>query len=245
MLLLKRRVCTEGVLRKYIVDSTLCTVLLPPGKNGLALAHTAHMTEWITIGGDFLLQAAQALSDTIYTKQIAEEPSTFEKVTSIASGIMTISIIVLTVALVPAAWNFRKSYAKTSDMLDKIYGDINPLMRHASSIADNVDYISTSVRVDVQQVSQTVAAVNQRLQQAVAAAEDRINQLNALMEVVQEEAESAFVTTASTLRGVRTGINTAFDQEELTDGDFSESGTDEWEKPRPRVRPRHGARREP
>ena len=203
------------------------------------------MTAWITIGGDFLLQVAQTLPDTIYTRQIAEEPSTFEKVTSIASGIMTISIIVLTVALVPAAWNFRKSYAKTSDMLDKIYGDINPLMRHASSIADNVDYISTSVRVDVQQVSQTVAAVNQRLQQAVAAAEDRINQLNALMEVVQEEAESAFVTTASTLRGVRTGINTAFDQEELTDGDFSESATDEWEKPRPRVRPRHGARREP
>ncbi|HXG72046.1 MAG TPA: hypothetical protein VNJ04_15660 [Gemmatimonadaceae bacterium] len=203
------------------------------------------MTAWITIGGDFLLQALQALPDTIYTKQIAEEPSMFQKVTTIASGIMTISIIVLTIALVPAAWNFRKSYAKISDMLDKIYGDINPLMRHASSIADNVDYISTSVRVDVQQVSQTVAAVNQRLQQAVAAAEERINQLNALMEVVQEEAESAFVTTASTLRGVRTGINTAFDQEELTDGDFSESGTDEWEKPRPRVRPRHGAGREP
>jgi hypothetical protein len=128
-------------------------------------------------------------------------------------------------------------------MLDKIYGDINPLMRHASAIADNVDYISTSVRVDIQQVSQTIAAVNQRLQQAVATTEDRIKQMNALLDVVQEEAESAFVTTASTIRGVRTGINTAFDQEELFDGDYDESGADGWEKPRPRVRPRNGTGR--
>ena len=210
------------------------------------------------------LQAVATLSDTVLMKQVESEPGLFDKVTSIASGLMTISILVLTAALVPAAWNFRKSYAKISDLLDRVYGDINPLMRHASSIADNVDYISTSVRVDIQQVSQTVAAANQKLLQAVDLAEIRINQLNALLEVVQEEAESAFVTTASTLRGVRTGINTAFDQslagrdelidddelldatfsdddeEELIDGQFSEAPPHGGEKPRPRVRPRRG-----
>ncbi len=201
------------------------------------------MMGWMNVGMDLLLQAGAALPDTLYTKQIVEDASLWQKVTSIASGVMTITVIVLTVALVPAAWNFRKSYKKTSEMLDKVYGDINPIMRHASSIADNVDYISTSIRVDVQQVSQTVAAVNQRLQQAVATAEDRIRQLNALLDVVQEEAESAFITTASTIRGVRTGINQAFDQEELIDGDYDESGADGWEKPRPRVRPRNGAGR--
>jgi uncharacterized protein YoxC len=201
------------------------------------------MTVWVSSGIQLLLQAARALPDTIYTKQVVSEPGLWEKVTSAASGVMTITVIVLTVALVPAAWNFRKSYKKISDMLDKIYGDVNPLMRHASAIADNVDYITTSIRVDVQQVSQTVAAVNQRLQQAVSTAEDRIKQLNALLDVVQEEAESAFVTTASTIRGVRTGINTAFDQEELIDGDYDEGGADGWEKPRPRVRPRNGAGR--
>jgi uncharacterized protein YoxC len=194
-------------------------------------------------GAELLQQVARALPDTIYTKQIVAEPGLWEKITSAASGVMTITVIVLTVALVPAAWNFRKSYKKVSDMLDKIYGDINPLMRHASAIADNVDYITTSIRVDVQQVSQTVAAVNQRLQEAVASAQDRMNELNALLDVVQEEAESAFVTTASTIRGVRTGINQAFDQEELFDGDYDESRADGWEKPRPRVRPRNGSGR--
>ncbi|HEX6629139.1 MAG TPA: DUF948 domain-containing protein [Gemmatimonadaceae bacterium] len=198
------------------------------------------MMGWI--GSELLLQAASAFPDTIYAKQIAAQTGWFERVTSVASVVMTLTIIVLSAALIPAAWNFRKSYKKVSDMLDKVYGDINPLMRHASAIADNVDYISTSIRVDIQQVSQTVAAVNQRLQQAVQLAEDRINELNALLDVVQEEAESAFVATASTLRGVKTGIQ-AFDEEDWSDGDFDESRADEWEKPRPRVRPRDGTGR--
>jgi uncharacterized protein YoxC len=201
------------------------------------------MSGWIISGAELLQQIARTLPDTIYTKQVVAEPGLWEKITSIASGVMTITVIILTVALVPAAWNFRKSYKKISDMLDKIYGDVNPLMRHASAIADNVDYITTSIRVDVQQVSQAVAAVNQRLQDAVSGAEDRMKQLNALLDVVQEEAESAFVTTASTIRGVQTGINQAFDQEELFDGDYDESGADGWEKPRPRVRPRNGSGR--
>jgi len=224
------------VLRKYIALSTLCTVDESSPVNGLSLAHFTHMMGWI--GSELLMQAADVVRDTIYMKQVASEAGWFEKVTGIASGVLTLTIIVLSAALIPAAWNFRKSYKKVSDMLDKIYGDINPLMRHASAIADNVDYISTAIRVDVQQVSQTVAAVNQRLQQAVSAAEDRIHQLNALLEVVQEEAESAFVTTASTIRGVRTGIDQAFDEEDWTDGDYDEDRADGWEKPRPRVKPR-------
>jgi len=201
------------------------------------------MSGWIISGAELLQQVARSLPDTIFTKQVVAQPGLWEKITSIASGVMTITVIILTVALVPAAWNFRKSYKKVSEMLDKIYGDINPLMRHASAIADNVDYITTSIRVDVQQVSQTVAAVNQRLNDALEGAEDRMKQLNALLDVVQEEAESAFVTTASTIRGVQTGINQAFDEEDLFDGDYDESGADGWEKPRPRVRPRDGSGR--
>ena len=201
------------------------------------------MSGWITSGSELLLQVARTLPDTIYTKQVVAEPGMWNKITSVASGVMTITVIILTVALVPAAWNFRKSYKKVSDMLDKIYGDVNPLMRHASAVADNVDYITTSIRVDVQQVSQTVAAVNQRLQDVLEGAEDRMKQLNALLDVVQEEAESAFVATASTIRGVQTGINQAFDEEDLFDGDYDESGADGWEKPRPRVRPRDGSGR--
>ena len=107
------------------------------------------MTAWMATGAHWLIQAVATLPDTIVTKQIQVEPSTFEKVTTYASGLASIALLLLAVFLIPAAWNFRKSYQKTSDMLDRIYGDINPIMRHASTIADNANYITTSIRVDM------------------------------------------------------------------------------------------------
>lgn len=195
------------------------------------------MSGWLTTGADLLQQVASALPDTIVTKQVTVEPGLFQKITTYASGIASIALMILTIALVPAAWNFRKSYAKISDMMDRIYGDINPLMRHASTIADNVNYITTAVRVDVQKLSQTVASANQRLMSSVDLAEERIKDLNALLAVVQEEAEAGFISTASTIRGVRTGIHEAFEKEEEVDGRYTE-GEPGWEKPHPRVRPR-------
>ncbi|HUF66987.1 MAG TPA: DUF948 domain-containing protein [Gemmatimonadaceae bacterium] len=148
-----------------------------------------------------------AARDTVLMKQVERDPGWFEQVTTIASGLMTISILVLTAALVPAAWNFRKNHQMIRKQLDKIQNDIAPIMRHASAIADDVNYITTSIRVDVQQVNQTVATVNRRLLEAVDKAEDRVNDFNALLEVAQEEAESAFISTASTLRGISSGAS--------------------------------------
>lgn len=204
---------------------------------------------FVRAGAWLLVQAVHP--DTVLMRQVGQDPGWFEKTTAIASGLSTIAFLVLTVALVPAAWNFRKSYKKISDLLDRIYGDINPLMRQASSIADNVNYITTSVRTDVQQVHATIAAANQRLQQAVALTEQRLNEFNALLEVVQQEAEGVFVATASTVRGVRMGaqsLHNADDEEvtprvplasseELDDG-YDNPDSPEAGPTRPRVRPR-------
>ena len=157
----------------------------------------------LTGGALWLLQGVSP--DTQIVRQVTADPGLFQKVTSVASGLMTISILVLTAALVPAAWNFRKSYKKVNDLMDRVYADINPIMRHASSITDNVNYITTSLRADVQQVNQTLTTANQRVLEAVRVTERRLQEFNALLGVVQEEAEDAFVSTASTVRGVRTG----------------------------------------
>jgi uncharacterized protein YoxC len=225
----------------------------PPRGGPFIIAQGQMIVSFARAGAWLLVQATQlaAHADTTLVRQVGQERGWFETVTSVASALMSIALLVLTVALVPAAWNFRKSYAKISDLLDRVYGDVNPLMRHASAIADNVNYITTSVRTDVQQVNATIAAANQRLQQAVALTEQRLNEFNALLEVVQQEAENMFVATASTVRGVRTGaaaLHHADDEgdalsagpeasEELHDGyddpDAPEAGTKG-----PRVRPR-------
>lgn len=217
-------------------------------------------TGFARLGFELLLQGVSALPDTIITKQVAVEQGAFAKVASVAQGLMTIAILVLTVVLVPAAWNFRNSYKRINELIDRFYGDIGPLVRNANTIADNVNYITTSIRVDVGQFNQTVALANERLTAAVKLAERRIRELDALMRVVQREAEDAFVTTAATLRGVNVGATTlrnevgdelageefdddepldaveALDEREETNGDDSET-EGEWGE-RPRVRPR-------
>lgn len=208
---------------------------------------------------ELLVLVATQLPDTIVTKQVAVEQGTFETIAGVAQGLMTIAILVLTVALVPAAWSFRNSYKRVNELIDRFYGDLGPLVRNANAIADNVNYITTSIRVDVQQFNQTVALANERLTTAVKTAERRMNELDALLKVVQREAEDAFVSTASTLRGVRAGATTfreevearmiadeyedvdALDEREETHGDDGETENDEWRE-RPRVRPRTSER---
>lgn len=221
------------------------------------------MSAWLAEGGVWLLLQGSAPRDTV--AMVTADPGMFEKITSVTTWLMSLSILVLTAALVPAAWNFRKSYKRVNELLDKIYGDIYPIMRHASTIADNVDYVTTSLRSDVQQVNQTVTTANQRVLQAVRRTERRITEFNALLDVIQQEAEEAFVSTASTVRGVRAGaeryqaeLQTATATERLAHLDdefahaledvFDENGEDDdgiddersrpARAPEPRIRPR-------
>jgi uncharacterized protein YoxC len=218
------------------------------------------MTEAFTRPVVWLLQQAPTLPDTFVMKTVTAERGWFETVTGIASGVMSITLVVLTIVVAPAAWDFYKTFKKARQLLDRVYGDINPLTHHASNIADNLDYISTSIRNDVQQVNATIASANRRLNQAVALTETRLNEFNALLQVVQQEAEQAFVSTAAVVRGVRTGAATFSGSHELVDdeqggnengddGESDEDSLDRAERPgigharRPATRPRPSQRR--
>ena len=166
--------------------------------------------------GAWLLAQAAALPDTIVTKQAPVPISWFEQLGQYLRAAMTLAILVLTVAVVPAAWNFRKSYQKISDLLDRVYADVNPITHHASRIAENIDYVTTALRADVQRASATLTDANTRLQAAIKDAESRARDFDALLAVVQDETEGAFVSTASTMHGVRTGMQTLRDALQLT-----------------------------
>jgi uncharacterized protein YoxC len=191
-----------------------------------------------------LIQVAHVLPDTLVTKQVPAATSTFEKITSVASGLATVALLVLAVGLVPAAWNFRKTYKKVNDLLDRVYGDVAPLVRSASIVTEDAREIVAIVKGDVRQVQQTVAAANARLLKAVKEAEARLDEFNALIEVVQDEAESAFVSTASTVHGVRTGLAQVFDNtEEFEDGDDRHGSSADNRGPDAPNRPRTTSRR--
>jgi uncharacterized protein YoxC len=124
---------------------------------------------------------------------------------ALASVATTLSLMVLALFAVHVLWNYRKTYTKVNNLIDRLHGDLTPLLRHATSIADNVNFVTTAIRTDVQRVTDTIDIANDRVQHALLTAEQRLNEFNALLEVVQGEAEGAFVSAASTVRGVRRG----------------------------------------
>lgn len=227
------------------------------------------MLDAFTLAGAWLVQRSAALPDTIITKQIATAPNIFDRITGIASGLLTIAVLVLVAAAVPAALNFRKSYRRVSQLADRLSRDLDPILRHANTVADNINYITTSIRHDVQQINATIASANERLQEAVAVTERRLGDFNALLKVVQEEAESMFVSTASAVRGVRTSASAFTEagagpkfarqdeeeldqlelapeidlEEELTDGYDSDAAASEDDVARPRLRSKRRAGR--
>lgn len=155
-----------------------------------------------------LLQGSVAVMDTIVT--VAATSTGLQRwvdlMTSIASIVIALVLVVIAVSLVPAAWNSRKVYHKIDKLIGDVGGRTDPLFQHARNVAENLDYVSSAVRADVERLQSTVADAQMRLLRAADLAEERINQFNALLEVVQEEAEGIFIDTASTVRGVKAGV---------------------------------------
>jgi len=154
-----------------------------------------------------LLLQARVVHDTIFIQTAPVAQSWFAKVASVAGVLMTLTLLAMAIALVPAAWNFRKTYKKTSALLERIEADVMPLTKHAHSIADNLDYISTALRADIGMIQDTLKSANRTIRDAVGATEQKVNEFNALLDVVQGEAEGLFVSTAATVRGVKTGAS--------------------------------------
>jgi hypothetical protein len=152
-----------------------------------------------------LAQATTAVHDTVFMASPSLARSVAEQVTAISTAVTTIALMVLAVVTALAAWRFRNTYHKLDVLLDRLHGELSPVMQHARVIADNVNYVTTVVRSDLSKVNETIENANERMKDAVDAAEHRLNEFNALLAVVQQEAEQVFVSTASTMRGVRTG----------------------------------------
>jgi len=198
----------------------------------------------LTHATTLLIQAAHVLPDTVLTRQIPPDVDTFSRIVQVTSWLMSLVVLLAAVGLAPAIWSLRKTYTKLNALIDRAAGEVGPLVRSANGVTEDAREIVTMVKGDVRQIQQTVAAANARLLKAVKEAEARLDEFNALIEVVQEEAESAFVGTASTVQGVRTGLAQVFDNTEDFEDGGDESGTSAGAAgPNATKRPRRSPRR--
>lgn len=120
-----------------------------------------------------------------------------------------VSIIVIAVAIVALAIIAGGLMLRVNSILTELRRsarqNFGPVSDRARSISENVQFITDALRTDVEKLNDSVRALSDRLQQASDRMEERIEEFNALMAVVQGEAEGIFLDTASTVRGVREG----------------------------------------
>ena len=109
--------------------------------------------------------------------QAGTQRGVLETIGALASVATTVSLMVLALFAVHVLWNYRKTYTKVNSLIDRLQGDLAPLIRHATSIADNVDFVTTSIRTDVQKVNDTIDTANDRVQHALLTAEEVIARL--------------------------------------------------------------------
>ena len=90
-------------------------------------------------------------------------------------------------------------------LLGSLQRHVGPVTDRARVAAENVEYVTALVRQDVQKVHTSVSGLSDRLGEASERMEERVEEFNALMDVVQDEAESVLLDTAALVRGVRAG----------------------------------------
>jgi hypothetical protein len=128
--------------------------------------------------------------------------SGFERWVDVAADVATIvialAIIVIGIVAIYGALKVR-------GMIKRIRGDFDPAIRNLTAASEQARAISGTLRRNVDELSGTVSQTNDKVRRATEAAEARIGELNALLGVVQREAEDIFVRTASAVRGVQVG----------------------------------------
>lgn len=81
--------------------------------------------------------------------------------------------------------------------------DMEPVIEHLRRSADDMDYVTSAIRSDVESVGDTVDEAARSTRRMLRMAEQRATEINGFLEVVQEEAEETFLSTASLLRALR------------------------------------------
>jgi len=143
------------------------------------------------------------LNTTVFTS-----PQALEGAAGVALAANVAEIVIAGAMLVLAmlgAIAFWRVNALLSDARRSMSKSLGPVSDRARVISDNLEYITQSLRTDVEALNASVRGLSDRLELASDRMEERIEDFNALMEVVQGEAEEMFLDTAATVRGVREG----------------------------------------
>lgn len=149
---------------------------------------------------------AQARPDTVFVVQQKPDWQTWiEALAAIATIVVAIGLLTVGVGVIFAALKVRQLTRKVEEQAKKLRVDLMPAIQNVTAVSENVSHLSQTVRADADRLSATVASANDALRRAAVEAERRVGEFNALIGVVQEEAEDLFIGGAAAVRGLKAG----------------------------------------
>lgn len=160
----------------------------------------------INLANHFLTQVGRTLPDTILTYQVAADMSIFDKISTIAGAILALGVLILAIGVVLAAWNFGKAVNKAVEFMQAAQVDIAPIIRNLTVVSEEVRDITGKAKQQVDKVEKTVDRANSLVDNALKKTDTQVHRFQSFMGVVQDRIESTFISAASTVRGVQTGI---------------------------------------
>lgn len=117
--------------------------------------------------------------------------------------VLCLALLAGLVYVFPLVRQLQKELDRFDRVLEESEGHVEPIMTHLERSADNADYITTAIRADLEAVGETVERASRSTRRILEMAEERAREINGFLEVVQEEAEETFFSTASALRAFR------------------------------------------
>jgi predicted PurR-regulated permease PerM len=125
-----------------------------------------------------------------------------------ADGALVILTVVMIFVFTFVAINMVRLVRQGRELSRAMQGfrrDLAPVVDRGRVVAENVEHVSKLIRKDADRLQESLDALGQRLTAATEEMEDRVQEFNALVQIVQGEAEDLFLDAAATVKGVRTG----------------------------------------
>jgi len=139
------------------------------------------------------------------TLAVVAAPSFLATAEAVSTIVLALVMVAVLVALVVVLLQVRKLSRSLMEVVRKVEQDSGPVLDKAKNVAENVDFISAAIRSDVEKLSESVSGLSKHLRESAQRMEERIQDFNALVDVLQTEAETLALDTAATVRGVKEG----------------------------------------
>ena len=122
---------------------------------------------------------------------------------------VAVGLLVAVLYLIGALRAARAPIRRITAAVESLQGRLQPVIRNVERASEDVNYLVGSLRTDLSQAGDTARRAAESADRMIGLVEERVIEMAALLEVVQEEAEETFLSTASLLRGIRRGRRAA------------------------------------